>query len=637
MREGGGRKPGVNEGMEKALKTRTAAALLAAGLTLIVFLPVLGNGFVNWDDNEYIYENTFIRSLDATLLKTAFFDYPVSYWHPLTWVSHAVDYAVWGLNPLGHHLTNMILHALNTLVVVLLIARLTDASRERPDDERAWGRTVLITAGVTGLLFGLHPLHVESVAWSSERKDLLCALFFLLSVMAYAGYSGRSKAGAVPAPLFLNKQYLLSIGFFVLALLSKPMAVTLPVVLLILDGYPFRRIASFKTLLAACVEKLPFIALSLFASILAILAQKEVGALATMESAPLSTRVLVAAGSLIAYLGKMVIPLNLIPLYPYPRDVSAVSLKVLFPVVLAAGITGVCFALAKRRPVWLSAWGYYVITLLPVLGLVQVGPQPMADRYTYLPSLGPFLVLGAAAAWGWTKAASGAGARGRLFSASVALFVFVPLIGLTVRQIGIWKDSISLWSYVIEKEPERVPRAYYNRALAFRERGELDRALSDYDRVIALTPSDYKAYYERGRILEETGRPDKAMADYDKAVALNPSFPDPLLDLGILYGKAGSFDKAVEYFSRSIAMEPENDESYNNRGLAYLLMGRYDRALQDFNRAILLNENNAAIYVNRGKLHLRTGDQVRAAADFRKACELGDEGGCAEWRASGGR
>ena len=264
-------------------RTKYIIAFSVAVVTFIVFLPALQNEFLNWDDIEYISGNSFIRSLDTQLLKSAFLEFHAWNWHPLTWLSHAVDYSVWGLNPLGHHLTNNILHALNTLLVVLLVMRLIGVFKKTAGNNALsqpflHDRTIMITGAATGLLFGLHPLHVESVAWAAERKDLLCAFFFLLTIITYAHYvieiSARTSVNY--ASRFFNRKYLYALGFFILSLLSKPMAVTLPFVLLILDWYPFKRIQSLKTFWTTSIEKLPFLALALISSVLTVLAQKAV-------------------------------------------------------------------------------------------------------------------------------------------------------------------------------------------------------------------------------------------------------------------------------------------------------------------------------------------------------------------------
>ena len=426
-------------------------------------------------------------------------------------------------------------------------------------------RMMLMVGGVTGILFGLHPLHVESVAWVAERKDLLCALFFLLSMTVYAKYGTLADAETPhpgPESRYLKKLYLLSLGSFTLALLSKPMAVTLPVCLLMLDWYPLKRIRSFRTFRIAFVEKVPFFALSLASSILTILAQAAGGSIVPIEYAPVSTRMLVASKALVVYLGKMMVPLNLVPFYPYPSDVSLLSLDYLFSVVLVLGITMVCIVVIKGHELLLSVWGYYVVTLMPVLGIVQIGNQFMADRYVYLPGLGPFLIMGLATAWlfekvnalqHWSRPAT-------LVCAAAAIGVLVSLSYLTVKQIGVWQNSIDLWTYVIKKEPVRAPLAYYNRGVYYAKKGQVDRALNDFKKTTILDPSDYQAYY----------------------------------NLGVLYGSTGLFDMAIECFST----------------------------------AIMINQSYDMAYLNRGSYYARTGRMEQARADYQKACDLGNENGC---------
>jgi Tfp pilus assembly protein PilF len=624
----------------KVKRTQNVKYYLAgtvALITFIVYLPVLQNDFIrSWDDAAYIIENVHIRSLNPALFKWSFFDFYESNWHPLAWISHAADYAFWGLNPMGHHLTNIILHALNAAVAVLLVIGLLETARARAPRNGLPAflneRTILIAGGTTGLLFGLHPLHVESAAWVAERKDLLCALFFLLSVIMYTKYvSGADDEGINNrASRFFNKRYLAALGLFILALLSKPMAVTLTVVLLMLDWYPFNRIQSFKTFLSALIEKLPFIALSLISSILTILAQRAGGAIQSTEVAPAPTRLLVAARSLIAYLWKMIWPVNLVPYYPYPKNPSLLSLGYLLPIVLVIGITIACLMTVKKRKLWLSVWCYYFTTLLPVLGIVQVGGQSMADRYTYLPSLGPFLIMGLGTAW-ISKKINAVKSRGLIikgFSVVTAVLVVAALSSLTVRQIGIWKNSINLWSRVIEKDPERVPMAYYYRGAVFEKRGQYAQAIEDYARAIELYPSYTEAYSNRGAVFEKIGQFDKAIDDYNRATALNPSYYMAYNNKGTLYGKEGLFDRALESFNQTIAINPDFADAYYNRGLTYVYMGRYGNALEDYNKAILLNQNDATFYLDRGKLYLVTGKHELAMADFRKACDLGNKDGC---------
>ncbi|MDA8091313.1 MAG: tetratricopeptide repeat protein [Nitrospiraceae bacterium] len=603
---------------------------LVAAAAFLVYLHALKNGFVYWDDQVYVYENLHIHSLNAAFLKWAFSSFYASNWFPLTWMSHALDYAIWGLNPAGHHLTNIILHSINTFFVVVLTIRLIEVWEKtaclnpltlrfappspigrgagvRADDNSVRedgnsflaGRGKLIAGAITGLLFGLHPLHVESVAWVSERKDILCALFYLLSILAYIRYvKGVYEHRNRYSP------YLLSLCFFALALMSKPMAVTLPVVLLILDWHPLGRIFlfSFKSSRTALIEKLPFFVLSGFSSLLTIMAQKKGGTVMPLTRLPFSERLLVPARSLALYLWKMFLPLNLVPYYPYPKDVTLLSARFFLPVILIAAVTAFCLVKAKKQKLWLACWGYYVITLLPVIGIVQVGEQAMADRYAYLPSLGPFLAAGVAAAWAWKKADFSKQRRAlKVAGASAALLIVISMSYLTFGQIGVWKNSLVFWNYVIKKEPGKISIAYENRAVALEDMGQTGRAIPDYIEAISIDPSFFEAHFNLARAFTETGRLELAIAEYKKVVSLDPSYA----------------------------------KTYNDMGVVSARMGRLEPALRDFSKAIVLDPENTEFYINRGKVYSMSGSTKLAALDFQKACGMGDQMGCQELRQTG--
>jgi tetratricopeptide (TPR) repeat protein len=610
-------------------RNRTKTYIIAASLaviTLLVYLPVLRNGFVNWDDDRYIFENLHIRSLDAGFLRWAFLDFYASNWHPLTWFSHAIDYAIWGLNPLGHHLTSIILHAINTGLVVLVVASLLQSARERtvlrssacfPDDQ-----AILIAAGMTGLLFGIHPVHVESVAWVMERKDLLCALFFLLSIMSYGKATSHSGQGTEQTRLKFGA-LVPSLVFFLLALLSKPMAVTLPVVLLILDWYPFQRIGTLKALWSAGVEKIPFFGLSLASSLITILAQGSGGAIQSLDVIPFTTRLLVAMRSLLAYVGKMLLPIDLLPYYPYPVKVSLVSPEYMLSIGLVFGITAACVALAGKQKVWLSAWGYYVVTLIPVLGIIQVGGQSMADRYTYLPSLGPFLVAGVMTASVLARIKIGKPYRIGEFlrSSTAAVIIVLPLSYLTVQQIRVWHDSISLWNKVLEKEPE-VNIAAVNRGIAYMKLGRFDRALDDLSRVLERRP-DEKAFYNRAILYTKLGLLAQATDDYSSAIVVDPQFYDAYNNRGVLFAKQGQLDRAFSDYTEAISLRPSSIKAYVNRGLLFDQTGRIDLALADFDKAIALDPGSVDAYYDRGLLLLNRFERYdRALADLDRAVLL---------------
>ncbi|MGD0281007.1 MAG: tetratricopeptide repeat protein, partial [Dissulfurispiraceae bacterium] len=572
-------------------------------LPFLVYLSCLHNEFLIWDDYQYVYENPHLHPFNAAFFRWAFSAFYASNWHPLTWVSHALDYAVWGLNPLGHHLTNNILHAVNTFIVVVLVARLFEtwppSRQQNPPLHPSQEGSYIVIAAVTGLLFGLHPLHVESVAWIPERKDLLCAMFFLLSTLTYTKYV--SSGGGLR-----NKHYILVLFLFALALLSKPMAVSLPAVLLILDWYPFNRISSMKSFLSALFEKLPLIVLSLASSVLTVLAQKTGGAMRTFDLIPLSSRVLVAAESLMSYIWKMALPVNLIPYYLYPKNISLFSVEYFLSVIIVSGITAACIVMVKKQKLWLAVWGYYVITLLPVIGIVQVGGQSMADRYTYLPSLGPFILIGLLAAQLWGKSIRRRGAWARLVIVA-AIFILGSLSFLTYKQIAIWKDSLTLWTYVIKSGPEDVPLAHNNLGIAYASKGQLDLAVAEYQTALRLKPDYAEAHFNLGIAYASKGQLDPAVAEYQTALRLKPAYTEVHNNLGIAYASKGQLDPAVAEYQTALRLKPDNAEVHNNLGIAYASKGQLDLAVAEYQTALRLKPDYAEAHNNLGIAYASKG------------------------------
>ncbi len=629
--------------------TKRNAPYVLAGLvsvvTLLVYLVALRNGFVNWDDNVYVYDNPSIRSLDAGFFRWAFSDVATSgFWHPLVWVSYGIDYALWGLNPAGHHLTSILLHAVNSFLVVVLVIQLVEAANDRmnspsPAGDRVNGRprgldrrSMFITAGATGLFFGLHPLHVESVAWISERKDLLCALFYLLSMLSYVHYAisrrGTEGDGRAESVLSLrqyaSKPFLGSLVLFVLALAGKSMAVTLPAVLLLLDWYPLARMRSLRSAIALFLEKIPFVVLSALFSIISLAGQRTHGALESGAPVALSVKVLVAVRALIAYLGKMVFPAHLLPFYPYPENPSLFSAEYLTAVVLAGALTAVCVLLARRQRVWLLLWGYYIVTLLPVLGVIRIGTFAMADRFTYLPSLGPFVFLGLSSASVWNKADSceRAWQTAKYLAAAMAIGVCVTMVYLTLEQISVWKNGVTLWSYLIEHEPTRVPSAYESRANALKGAGQPERAIEDYTRAIALDGTTPSFYNNRGLVYREMGLFDLSLEDHDRALALKPDLPDTYNNRGLTYKEMGQFDRAIADFTTAIRLDPPYADAYTSRGWTYQEMGQTDRAMEDYDKAIEIDPTRVVAFNDRGIALLERGLIEAAIEDFTRAIKL---------------
>jgi len=535
-------------------------------LALLIFLPVLGNGFVNWDDPLYVYGNLHIRHLDIRWIFTGIV---ASNYHPLTLLSHTLDYALFGLNPMGHHLTSIILHALNSALVFLLAKRLFNK-------DSGSGSTLLpLTAA---LLFAFHPIHVESVAWVSERKDVLSAFFFLLSILAYLRYTEKGHD---------KKYYGLTLFAFILALLAKPMAVTLPVVLLIIDYYPLKRDDNGWARLI--MEKIPFFALSLASAIVTLWAQRVGHGLRGLETHSLSTRIYIAVRAVTFYLQKIILPIKLSPYYPLPFNTGLVSSGFIISLAVVILITLLCLLALKRQRWPMALWAFYLVTLLPVSGLVTVGGQAVADRYAYIPTMGFLIFAGAlisrAALWGKGESA------GRKKSAAVALTIVI--LGIfavqTIRQEAIWDDSISLMSRAIKLYPGRAVIPYNNRGLAYDRRGNLQLALSDYN----------------------------------SAIAISPEFTDAYINRGIVYGESSLFEKAIDDFSRALVIDKSNAKAYMNRGAARLGSGDYAGALIDLERGTALDPVDARGLFNLGLAYLNIGEREKGLKNMRKAAELG--------------
>ena len=560
-------------------------ALVVAFLVVLLYLPALGNGFVNWDDDIYVYANPQVRSLAPSSLWRAFTHIHASSgnWHPLTMVSHAVGYAVWGLRPFGHHLTSILLHGCNAALVVLLAVRLLQARG------CALSRQGMLAAGVVaGLLFGLHPLHVESVAWVSERKDLLAALFYLLGVLSYLRYAGHA-AGAVG--LWKDRRYLTTLLCFVLSLLSKPMALSFPFVLLIIDWYPLDRLKNLRRIL---VEKIPFFVLDLGLATVTVLAQRASGAFRPLAEVSMGSRVLVATKAAALYLAKTLLPTGLLPFYSYPARVSLWSWEFGVPVaVMTAAVLG-CLVAVKKHRAFAAVLAYYGVVLLPVLGIVQIGPQAMADRYTYLPSVALVALLGAGCGVLWDRHAIAAAWWKKACAVTAALLLLGLLSWQSVRQVGVWRNSETLWSRVIQYEPWNT-EAYNNRASSYYDRGEYEKALADYDSALRGPPllgrahanKRRSAYFnDRAITYVRLGRYAEALADESQAIELRPTQASYYFNRGNIHFLTGRYPEARDDLDRAIAASPVADPAYfKKRGLIYRRLGMEDKALQDMERA----------------------------------------------------
>ncbi len=563
-------------------KRALVAAALVALLVFIVYLPSLWNGFVNWDDPTYVINNPYIRSLDLAFIKWSLTNIYFANWHPLTIISYAVDYAIWGTNPFGYHLTNNILHGLNTALVLLLTVLLCSEAAKKGPDKPPAGYWPLRAGIVAALLFGLHPLRVESVVWVAERKDVLTAFFFLLSVLAYLRYATGGKAAFYVAALLT----------FALALLSKPMAVTLPAVLLIIDLYPLDRF-NFKgagAIRRALLEKAPFFALSIAASLVAVWAQRHGGALSPVSMSLLEKGATALRAS-VFYLYKTAVPANLAPFYPHPADAGALTPETIVSFVALSAIVLLCAFTFKRRRYLAAAFLCYIVTLGPVSGIIQVGSQAAADRYTYLPTISFFIITGAALT---------AIATGRLRGPAIAagIILVAALSWATISQGGIWKDSLTLWSYEIEKYPDRVAIAYTNRGIALGGIGKDEPAIADFTRAVSLDPEMKMAWYNRALSLSNLGRYREAVADLDRAVEIDRLYADAYHNRGVAHANLAEYEKAIEDFTASLDIEPSGG-AYMNLAMAQRMAGRDKEAQESFSAAWRLGVREAGQYLRK--------------------------------------
>ena len=570
-------------------------AAMVSIATFLVYLPSLKNGFVNWDDQNYVYNNPHLKSLDVSTIKWAFTAFYADNWHPLTWLSYLVDHALWGMSPFGHHLSNLLLHGLNTWLVVMLAIRL--ARNAGLEDAHDVISVPLATGLITGLLFGLHPLHVESVAWISERKDVLCAFFFLLGLHCYLEYATAASS--------VLRRYFLCLLMFALALMSKPMAVTFPLVLLLLDLYPLERLSlrrAFSTGRAVLLEKIPFCALAAATCLLTLLAQKQ--AVQTVAIFPWGQRLWMALRALGFYLDKMILPIGLVPFYPYPKEMRFLSAGSLFAILPVVAVAISCVWMTwKKRKFWTIAWTYYLITLLPVLGIIQVGVQAAADRYTYLPSLGPFLLAGGLAAQGMLELGKRYNPRpGRLAVIVSVLLLAGTLSALTVKQTPIWKDSIALWNAELRVYPDN-DQAYLNLGnYYYHHAGAIDKAIRLFGTALKINPKNARAYYERALAYEDLGEYRQALDDYSQAITDDPDYQPAYVNRGLDLANRGDYQDAIRDFDRGIDLNPQDALAYLDRALVEERLGATKNAMKDFRAAAHLGNSQARKFLSQTSL-----------------------------------
>jgi len=585
-------------------------------VSFFAYFPVLHNGLLGWDDDGYIKNNPLIYSFN---LKEIFSHNVLSNYHPFTILILAVEYHFFGLNATGYHAVNLFFHLLNVIFVFYAVFLLSDK---------------VGVALVASLLFGIHPMHVESVAWVAELKDLLYTFFFLASYIFYLKYiKDRQK-----------KFYVFALLLFLVSLLSKAMAASLPLVLILTDYFKGRKINT-KILL----EKVPFFLLAVIFGVVAVVAQKTSGAISDLVFT-VPQRIAFACYGFITYLIKLILPINLCAFYPYPPVIAeAISFSYYAYVLLFTGLTIFVFYSARFSKKIIFSIGFFTITVFLVLQLLPVGNAVIADRYSYIPSIGIFYLAGEGFMLLWNNKIK--------WIPIILLVAFTGFFSVkTYTRCQVWNNDISLWNDVISqyqtipfaynnrgtgfmnlKEYDRAQEdygkaivlkpnytnAYYNRGIIFIYEKEYDKALNDFNKVIELNPKYSEAYTNRGNVLRDCNRDDEALKDYNKAIELNPIFSNAYFNRGALFMKIKRNNEALNDFNKAIELKPTYVQAFINRGIVFYREKRYEDAINNQTKAIELQANAAPAYYNRGLAEYYSGKKDAAILDMKQAASLG--------------
>ena len=591
-----------NHRKEASLKLRDLLICLFLIITtLTVYWQVQGFDFVNYDDTKYVTQNVHVQegiSLDSIIW--AFTTIHAGNWHPLTWMSHMTDCQLFGMNPGGHHLTSLLFHIINTLLLFFIFRKMTD---------KLW-QSAFIAA-----LFALHPLHVESVAWVSERKDVLSTFFAFLTILSYMRYVRR------PAVY----RYLAVILFFCLGLMSKPMLVTLPFVLLLLDYWPLNRLQiqppadtrsarQSATVFFLIRKKIPLFILVIISCCVTFYAQKHGGAVKSLDFIPIDARIANTLVAYAAYIGKMIYPVNLAFLYPYPEMIS--WWKVAGAILLLGVISFFAFKSRRQHPYFITGWLWYLGTLVPVIGLVQVGMQSMADRYTYIPLIGLFIIT----AWG-IPALTAKWRYGKICTGASAIIILAILMALTVKQAGYWKDSITLFEHAIRTTSANYI-AHYNLGNVLAKKGRIDEAIPHYLQALKIKPEFADAHNNLANAQSRQGRTDDAIFHYLEALRIKPDYEGAHYNLGVALDRQGRTDDAIFHYLQAIKTNSDYVNAHYKLGVDLNQQGRIKEAIAQFSQAIRIKPDYAEAHNNLGAALFRKGDMSGAIDCFQAALRI---------------
>lgn len=591
---------------------RTGAAIAApvcvAIVTFAAFIPVLRAGFVSWDDDKNFTDNPMYRGLGAHQLHWMWTTFHMGHYVPLTWMTLGLDYDLWGMNPAGYHLSNLLLHTASAIMVYFLARRLLDEYTVNPAGASAASRTSNLTAflaaSFAALFFAVHPLRVESVAWVTERRDVLSGLFYFSSMLAYL----RSRDGHRGVAW-----YVASLGLFAAALLAKATAMTLPGVLLLLESYPLHRLGGTTSWTGGAARQV-YRRLAPFAILAAAAAALSIVALHPPSQLGFTQKVAVSAYGLLFYAWKTLVPTSLSPLYEMPQHVNPLELRYVAGYVFALGLAAVAWRARRHWPAVTAAVLAFVLITLPMLGIVQNGPQIVADRYTYFaaPALAAIvaagLVLAARVALGGIASAIGA----------VAI---LALSALTWTQSGVWHDSKTLWSRVLDVDSTSSIAHSAMANVDYRE-NRVDDGLAHSQRAIELAPDFPEGYNALGVGLSREGRTAEAIAAYRRALALKPVFDEAETNLGTALSEQGDAAGAISHFQRALDINPASSNAHLDWGNALVRVGRTEEAIEQYGAALRLRPENADAHHNWGVALARQGRYAEAIEHFQSALKI---------------
>lgn len=594
---------------------------LIALATFVAFLPVLQNGFVNWDDESLLVNNLNYRGFGWQQIRWMFSTFHMGPYQPLSWITYGLDYVLWGMNPVGYHLTNLILHCANAVFFYFVSRRLMALALAMPIRKSSW--RLATCAAFAALMFAIHPLRVESVAWATERRDVMSGFFYLGTIYCYL------RANSSPDADTQSHRWLsAALVTYVLSLLSKATALTLPVILLILDIYPLRRLnGDLRSVWTSdqrgvLREKIPFAVVAIAFAIIALVGQQQEAALRSLDKYNVELRLAQAFFGASFYLWKTLVPVRLSPLYEIPSYFSPLHLSIVAGVVTTIILTISFYLFRNRWPAGLAAWISYVLLLMPVSGIVAIGPQVVADRYSYLPCLGWAVLAGATLYYCWRLWITGRiGLHSLVLTQSFAAVLLIGLGVLTSYQAQIWNNSERLWRHALALD-EKSSFAHNNLGLALAGRGAFAEAINHFRRAVEIDPAFVEAQTNLGYFLAQQGAPEEGIAHLRQALKIDPAFANAHNTLGNILGDRGKSDEAMNHFRRALETNPKSAMAYYNLGRILAKRGDLPGAQQYYQKALDLNPLDPDVHNNLGLVLQSQGKLPEALAQFYNAVRI---------------